>query len=113
MRWGRVCTRLLAVTRTLAGIREDPEFSRPSPDFFRQLSDVLGQAAVICVRETELLTSSEPDTSRDDRAAVAGEARAGLDALTEVFRRQEGTAAAVGGELLLEVRQLVAELDSV
>ncbi|MFJ8760304.1 aromatic acid exporter family protein [Streptomyces cyaneofuscatus] len=112
MRWGRVCTRALAVARTLAGIREDPELSRPSPDFFRQLSDVLGQAAVICVRETELLTSAEPDTPRDGRDAVAGEARAGLDALTEVFRRQEGTAAAVGGELLLEVRQLVTELDS-
>lgn len=108
MRWGRVCTRVLAVTRTLAGIREDSEFSRPSPDFFRQLSDVLGQAALICVRETELLTSSEPDTPREDRDAVAGEARAGLDALTETFHRQEGTAAAVGGE----VRQLVTELDS-
>ncbi|MGW7227529.1 hypothetical protein [Streptomyces cyaneofuscatus] len=40
-----------------------------------------------------------------------GEARAGLDTLTGTFRRQEG-AAAVGGELLLEVRQLVTELGS-
>ncbi|MFF2536025.1 hypothetical protein [Streptomyces cyaneofuscatus] len=40
-----------------------------------------------------------------------GEAWAGLDTLTGIFRRQEG-AAAVGGELLLEVRQLVTELGS-
>ncbi|MFF6909620.1 aromatic acid exporter family protein [Streptomyces sp. NPDC012389] len=111
MRWGRVCTRVLAVTRTLSGIREDPELSQPSPDFFRRLSEVLGRSARICARETELLTSAAPDAPRDDRDAVAGEARAGLDSLTEIFRRQEGTAAAVGGELLLEARQLVNELD--
>jgi len=112
MRWGRVCTRLLAVARTLGGIGDDSELTQPSPDFLRRLSEVLGRTARICALETELLTSSSPDTLRDDREAASREARAGLESLTDAFRRQEGTAAAAGGELLLETRQLVTELDS-
>ncbi|MFD8112997.1 FUSC family protein [Streptomyces microflavus] len=112
MRWGRVCTRVLAITRTLGGIGDDPEIAQPSPDFFHQLSDVLGRTARICALEAELLTSSAPNTLRDDREAASREAWAGLDSLTDTFHRLEGTAAAVGGELLLETRQLVTELDS-
>ncbi|MEU2149505.1 FUSC family protein, partial [Streptomyces globisporus] len=42
MRWGRVCTRVLAITRTLETINDDTELAPPSPDFFRLLSNVLG-----------------------------------------------------------------------
>ncbi|MFI7285691.1 aromatic acid exporter family protein [Streptomyces anulatus] len=113
MRWGRVCTRVLAVTRTLDGIGGDSELAQPSPDFLHQLSDVLGRTARVCALETELFTSSAPETLRDVRKAASREAWAGLDTLTDVFLRQEGTAAAVGGELLLETRQLVTELDPI
>ncbi|MFJ2149971.1 hypothetical protein ACIOHB_14425 [Streptomyces microflavus] len=41
-----------------------------------------------------------------------GKPGAGLDSLTDTFHRLEGTAAAVGGGLLLETRHLVTELDS-
>ncbi|MEU6936408.1 FUSC family protein, partial [Streptomyces rubiginosohelvolus] len=37
-RWGRVCTRVLALTRTLKGLSDDSELVPPSPDFFRLLS---------------------------------------------------------------------------
>ncbi|NEE61448.1 hypothetical protein G3M55_95195, partial [Streptomyces sp. SID8455] len=53
-----------------------------------------------------------PNALREDREAASREAWAGLDSLTDTFHRLEGTAAAVGGELLLETRQLVTELDS-
>jgi hypothetical protein len=73
---------------------------------------VLGRTARICALEEELLTSSAPDDLRDDREAASREAWACPDSLTDTFHRLEGTAAAVGGELLLETRQLVTELDS-
>ncbi|CAM5301874.1 hypothetical protein SMICM304S_05900 [Streptomyces microflavus] len=87
MRWGRVCTRVLAITRTLGGIGDDPEIAQPPPDFFHQLSDVLGRTVRICALEAELLTSSAPDTLRDDREAASREAWAGLDSLTDTFHR--------------------------
>ncbi|MEW1613097.1 MULTISPECIES: aromatic acid exporter family protein [unclassified Streptomyces] len=110
IRWGRVSTRVLTVTRTLSGIGDDPKLVRPSPGFFDGLSDVLEQAAHICAVETELLTPSEADTSGESREAAFKEAWASLDALTDTFHEEEGTASAIAGELLLETRQLLNEL---
>ncbi|MFJ8399204.1 aromatic acid exporter family protein [Streptomyces microflavus] len=111
MRWGRVCTRVLAITRTLEVINDDSELAPPSPDFFRLLSDVLGLASSICVVEAELLVGSGNEaTQHEHRDAAVREAWSALSSLTDTFHRQEPWAAAVGGELLLEARQLLMEL---
>ncbi len=111
MRWGRVCTRVLAITRTLEAINDDTELAPPSPEFSRLLSSVLGQARDICVIETELLVGSGNEaTQHEHRDAAVREAWSALSSLTETFHRQEPWAAAVGGELLLEARQLLMEL---
>jgi hypothetical protein len=111
MRWGRVCTRVLAITRTLEVINDDNELAPPSTDFFRLLSDVLGLASSICVVEAELLVGSGNEaTQHEHRDAAVREAWSALSSLTDTFHRQEPWAAAVGGELLLEARQLLMEL---
>ncbi|MFJ8558114.1 aromatic acid exporter family protein [Streptomyces microflavus] len=111
MRWGRVCTRVLAITRTLEVLNDDSELAPPSPDFFRLLSDVLGLASSICVVEAELLVGSGNEaTQHEHRDAAVREAWSALSSLTDTFHRQEPWAAAVGGELLLEARQLLMEL---
>ncbi|MEV6852291.1 aromatic acid exporter family protein [Streptomyces microflavus] len=111
MRWGRVCTRVLAITRTLEVINDDSELAPPSTDFFRLLSDVLGLASSICVVEAELLVGSGNEaTQHEHRDAAVREAWSALSSLTDTFHRQEPWAAAVGGELLLEARQLLMEL---
>lgn len=110
MRWGRVCTRVLAVTRTLSGTGDDPGLAQPSPGFFRGLSDVLEQAAHMCAVESELLAPAGADTSQDGRDAAYRRAWDGLGALTSTFHQEEGTAAAIAGELILETRQLLTEL---
>ncbi|NED84208.1 hypothetical protein G3I76_29450 [Streptomyces sp. SID11233] len=109
-RWGRVCTRVLALTRTLKGINDDAELASPSTDFFRLLSEVLGQAGHICAIETELLSGSGPGELYERRDAAFTEAWSTLGSLTDTFHRQEPSAAAVGGELLLETRRLMTEL---
>lgn len=108
MRWGRVSARVLAVTRTLSGIGGgDPELPGPSPHFLTELADVLDQAARVCAQEgARSFGGSAPE--RDEPAAQ--EAEVSLRALAGTFRRQEGAAAAVGGELLVETRQLLKEL---
>ncbi len=111
MRWGRICTRVLAITRTLEAINDDTELAPPSPDFFRLLSNVLGQASSICGVETELLAGPGNDaTQHEHRDAAVREAWSALSSLTDTFHRQEPWASAVGGELLLEARQLLMEL---
>ncbi|MFJ3561431.1 aromatic acid exporter family protein [Streptomyces anulatus] len=109
-RWGRVCTRVLALTRTLKTISGDSELTPPSPDFLRLLSDVLSQAGHICAIETELLSGSGSGELRERRDAAFGEAWRTLGSLTDAFHNQEPSASAVGGELLLEARQLMTEL---
>ncbi|WP_326685352.1 aromatic acid exporter family protein [Streptomyces microflavus] len=112
--WGRVCTRVLTITRTLGGIGDDPEIAQPPPDFFHQLSDALGRTARICALEAELLTSSASDTLRDDREAASREAwgrpRLAHRHLPPAGRNGGGRRRGGGG--LLETRQLVTELDS-
>ncbi|WP_404950615.1 aromatic acid exporter family protein [Streptomyces sp. ARC12] len=110
MRWGRVCTRVLALTRTLKTISEDTELPPPSLDFLRLLSDVLSRAGHICAIETELLTGSGTGALRERRDAAFTEAWRTLGSLTDTFHRQEPSAAAAGGELLLEARRLITEL---
>ncbi|MEU4032247.1 hypothetical protein [Streptomyces anulatus] len=110
MRWSRVCTRVLALTRTLKTISDDMELPPPSPDFLRLLSDVLSQAGRICSIETELLTGSGTGELREGRDAAFREAWGTVGSLTDAFHRQEPSAAAVGGELLREARQLMTEL---
>ncbi|WP_299531710.1 aromatic acid exporter family protein [uncultured Streptomyces sp.] len=111
MRWGRVVTRVLAVARTLNGMGDGEGLPEPSPRFLRALSDVLEQAARVCAEEIQLLTPSPADgPARERREAAFKQAWADLDALTDSFRQQEGTAAAVGGELLLETRRLLGDL---
>ncbi|CAH9419900.1 hypothetical protein SGL43_06956 [Streptomyces globisporus] len=110
MRWGRVCTRVLAITRTLETINDDTELAPPSPDFFRLLSNVLGQASSICVVEAELLVGFGNDaTQHERRDAAVREAWSVLSSLTDTFHRQEPRTSAVGGQLLLETRQLLME----
>ncbi|MGW5990331.1 FUSC family protein [Streptomyces anulatus] len=109
-RWGSVCTRLLALTRTLQTISDDEELRPPSPDFLRLLADVLGQAGLVCAVETELLSGSGAGELHERRDAAFTEAWSALGSLTDTFHRQESSAAAVGGELLLEARQLLTEL---
>ncbi|MFJ3439148.1 aromatic acid exporter family protein [Streptomyces cyaneofuscatus] len=109
-RWGRVCTRVLALTRTLKTISDDTELTPPSPEFFRLLSDVLGQAGHICSIESELLSGSGSGALRERRDAALREAWSTLSSLTDTFHHQEPSASAVGGELLLEARQLMTEL---
>ncbi|MEU1468265.1 FUSC family protein [Streptomyces sp. NPDC005761] len=108
VRWGRVCTRILAVARTLNGIGDDDRsLPPPHPRFLVELSAVLEQAARVCAEEDETPAPSPPTERRSkafDRAWSAHRT------LTDSFRQQEGTAAAVGGELLLETRQLLLEL---
>ncbi|MFE3381417.1 FUSC family protein [Streptomyces anulatus] len=110
MRWGRVCTRVLALTRTLKTISEDTELPPPSLDFLRLLSDVLSRAGHICAIETELLTGPGTGALRERRDAAFTEAWRTLGSLTDTFHRQEPSPAAAGGELLLEARRLITEL---
>ncbi|MGW0860733.1 FUSC family protein, partial [Streptomyces sp. NPDC002690] len=109
MRWGQVSSRVLAVTRTLSGIGSgDAELPGPSPRFLTDLADVLDQAARVCAREGAPLSCEGAAPGRDEPAA--DQAWVALRALSDTFRLQEGAAAAVGGELLLEARQLMREL---
>ncbi|NYS21472.1 hypothetical protein HFP43_35315 [Streptomyces sp. SJ1-7] len=109
-RWSRVCTGVLALARTLKGLSDDAELTAPSPDFLRLLSDVLDQASHICAIETELLAQTGTAELRERRDAAYPEARRALGLLTEAFHRQVPQASAVGGELLIEARQLMLEL---
>ncbi|MFJ2854289.1 FUSC family protein [Streptomyces rubiginosohelvolus] len=109
-RWGRVCARVLALTRTLKGLSVDSELVPPSPDFFRLLSEVLDQAGHICAVESEMLSGPGTDELRERRDAAFREAWSAIGSLTDAFHRQAPSASAVGGELLLEARQLLTEL---
>lgn len=109
MRWGQVSSRVLAVTRTLSGIGGgDAELPGPSPRFLADLADVLDQAARVCAQEGAPLSLKGAVPERDESAA--DRAWASLRVLSDTFRLQEGAAAAVGGGLLLEARQLMREL---
>lgn len=109
MRWGRVSSRVLAVTRTLSGMGgDDAELPGPSPRFLADLADVLDQAARVCAQEGAPLSFDGPAPERAE--PVGEEAWGSLRALSDTFRLQEGAAAAVGGELLVEARQLLHEL---
>ncbi|MGW0937736.1 FUSC family protein [Streptomyces sp. NPDC002666] len=108
IRWGRICTRILAVARTLEGVDDvDKGLSAPPPCFLVELSAVLEQAARVCAEEDE---PSTPSPAAERRGTAFGRAWTAHRALADNFRQQEGTAAAVGGELLLETRQLLKEL---
>lgn len=108
VRWGRVCTRVLSIARTLDGVGDDDKgLPAPPPRFLAELSVVLEQAARVCAEENEPLASS-PAAER--RGTAFDKAWTAHRALTENFRQQEGTASAVGGELLLESRQLLFAL---
>lgn len=112
--WGRVCGRIQAVTRTLSGISTEQELPAPSPAFLERVSRVMECAARVCRSDSDLFGSAdairtEPVCNR--RSADLEEASTALDALTEEFRTQEGTAAAVAGELLVESRQLLREME--
>ncbi|MEU0355281.1 FUSC family protein [Streptomyces cyaneofuscatus] len=109
-RWSRVCTRVLALARTLKGLSDDAELTAPSPDFLRLLSDVLDEANHICAIETELLSQTGAVELRERRDAAVLESWNALGLLTEAFHRQAPQASAAGGELLLEARQLLLEL---
>ncbi|MFF8986641.1 FUSC family protein [Streptomyces globisporus] len=109
-RWGRVCARVLALTRTLKGLRDDSELVPPSPDFLRLLSQVLDQARHICAVESALLSGSGTDELREGRDTAFREAWSAIGTLTDAFHRQAPSASAVAGELLLEARQLMSEL---
>ncbi|MFF7365483.1 hypothetical protein [Streptomyces sp. NPDC008125] len=109
MRWGRVSSRVLAVTRTLSGIGGgDADLPGPSPRFLADLADVLDQAARVCARKGMPPPFDGSAPERED--PVVEEAWASLRALSDAFSLQEGAAAAVGGELLVEARQLLHEL---
>ncbi|MFD9421265.1 MULTISPECIES: aromatic acid exporter family protein [unclassified Streptomyces] len=108
IRWGRVCTRILAVARTLDGIGgDDKGLPTPPPCFLVELSDVLEQATRVCAEESE---PSAPSAAAQRREVAFGMAWTAYRTLAANFRRQEGTVAAVGGELLVETRQLLMEL---
>ncbi|MFD0020632.1 FUSC family protein [Streptomyces sp. NPDC058382] len=107
VRWGRICTRILAVARTLNEIGDDDKgLPTPPSRFLVELSDVLEQAARVCAEEPD---PSVPSTV-ERREAAFDKAWTSHRTLAGDFREQEGTAAAVGGELLLETRQLLMEL---
>ncbi|MFC8336838.1 hypothetical protein ACFUJX_07525 [Streptomyces rubiginosohelvolus] len=109
-RWGRVCTRVLDLTRTLKGLSDDSELVPPSPDFLRLLCEVLEKAGHICAVESELLSGPGTDELRESRDAAFREAWSAIGSLTDAFHRQAPSTSAVGGELLLEARQLMTEL---
>ncbi|WP_406089074.1 FUSC family protein [Streptomyces sp. NBC_01013] len=108
MRWDRVCTRILAVARTLNGIGDDDtSLPAPPPGFLVELSAVLEQASRVCAEEEG---PPAPSPASERRQAAFDRAWVAHRTLAENFRQQEGTASAVGGELLLETRQLLLEM---
>ncbi|MET7370295.1 FUSC family protein [Streptomyces sp. NPDC005566] len=108
IRWGRICTRILAVARTLNGIGgDDRGLPKPPPRFLFELSEVLDQAAHMCAEEAEH-PASATDGRRRER--TIDKAWAAHRALADNFQHQEGPEAAVGGALLLETRQLLTDL---
>lgn len=110
VRWTRICTHILAVARTLSGIGDDDkDLPRPPPRFLVELSDVLEQAARVCAEEPDPAAPSTVERI-ERREAAFDTAWTSHRALAGHFREQEGTAAAVGGELLLETRQLLIDL---
>ncbi|MEU2149506.1 hypothetical protein ABZ741_35085, partial [Streptomyces globisporus] len=67
-------------------------------------------ASSICVVEAELLVGPGNDaTQHERRDAAVREAWSVLSSLTDTFHRQEPRTSAVGGQLLLETRQLLME----
>ncbi|MFF3263649.1 aromatic acid exporter family protein [Streptomyces sp. NPDC002932] len=108
VRWGLVCTRILAVARTLDGVGDDDKgLPEPPSCFLAELSEVLEQAARVCAEENE---PSGPSPAAERRGTAFERAWTAHRTLADNFRHQEGAGAAVGGELLLETRQLLLEL---
>lgn len=110
MRWGRVSSRVLAVTRTLSGVGgDDAELPGPSPRYLADLADVLDGTARVCEQAAAPLFPGGGRAGERDTTAADG-AWDSVRSLAGTFHLQKGEAAAVSGELLVETRQLLNEL---
>lgn len=114
--WERATGHLTAITRTLAGsVGEKARLTAPGAAFLRRYADLADEAAALCEAEEALLADGG---QTDDERAAAGEryheARERVwdlyDGLAEDFRGEHAPAAPAGGELLVEMKQLLWEL---
>ncbi|MFF4229510.1 aromatic acid exporter family protein [Streptomyces sp. NPDC001820] len=110
--WERISSRLMAVTHTLAAAADSKtQLTTPSPAYLRRYAAVLEQVAIACIANAELFKGlDQPGPVRDRREKALKSVWGNLDSLTRDFEQERGTAAAVGGELLVEAQQLLCEL---
>ncbi|MFF3326833.1 aromatic acid exporter family protein [Streptomyces sp. NPDC002889] len=110
--WERIGSRLIAVTRTLAAAADSgSRLAAPSPAYLGRYAGVLEQAAIVCGADAELLKDRAQSLPvRDRRDTALKSAWSTLESLTRDFEQEKGTAAAIGGELLVEAQQLLCEL---
>ncbi|MEV6793447.1 FUSC family protein [Streptomyces sp. NPDC051320] len=110
--WERVGGHLVAITRTLArAANEDTPLPVPSSAYLARWAEVAEQAAIVCRVDAEIIEGSgRSQTLQDQRDAALKEAMSAHRSLTTDFQREDGTAVAVGGELVVETQQLLGEL---
>lgn len=115
-RWSSVADHLRAITRTLAAVAgQDSPLTPPGEAFFARYADLADGLADLCGVEARELgargtpgeAAGQEETTREETAQQVREA---YQDVAESFRGQSGTAAAVGGGLLVETRQLLSAL---
>ncbi|MFE5113892.1 aromatic acid exporter family protein [Streptomyces sp. NPDC056663] len=110
--WERVGAHLVAITRTLQNTAgAEAQLTSPSYAYLARWADVAENAAAVCNAEADLLEGAGPAQPLcDERHAALERARTVCEELTTEFKREQGAAIAVGGELVVETQQLLREL---
>ncbi len=110
--WERAADHLAAITRTLSGTSGDrARLTTPGAGFLRRYADLADEAATLCEAEADLLADHERAEAEERYRAARRRSQELYDELADEFRQLgDPSAAAAGGELLVEMKQLLYEL---
>ncbi|MFH8409744.1 aromatic acid exporter family protein [Streptomyces sp. NPDC018019] len=110
--WDRATDHLTAITRTLSGASgERARLTAPGAAFLRRYADLADEAATLCEAEADLLADHERADAEECYRKAHRRSGELYDELADEFRRlNDPAAAAAGGELLVEMKQLLHEL---